>query len=354
MPKIMTSMGELQDCWSEIYSSGQFTEGKYTSLLEEEVEKFYGMEAVAVSSAGAGLFAVMRCLDPSKKKWGRTAVSNNTFFATGAMAREAGQSLHIMDCSKYDFSLKANTIENLPTGIDSVILTHVGGSLATEYREIANACYDRNITLIEDAAHAFGVGGNGLTAGSLSEAAVFSLYPTKAIPVGEGGIIVTTNADLAESLRRFRNYGKYRKGGQVAYTGEGFNLRMDEWSAAIGYKQFQKREAILSSRYEAAWRLSNVVGPTLIDPPMARETNNYKYPIHVDVAKELGITRFAGKIYAESDQLINSLGLPLRPEESFPNSKWVSDNHVCVPLDEGLYNNKSKDQILEFLRGGTC
>lgn len=348
MPVIRANMADLSACWDEIRSSGHFTEGKYTRLLEETVGDWYGAEAIAVSSAGAGLFAVMRCLqqDPDRTV---AAVSTNTFFATGAMAKEAGWDVQLTDCNRTDFSMSEQVLCD-PRQIGAVVLTHVGGALATDYRLISEACRAAGSFLVEDAAHAFGsLGPSGEKAGQYGDAAVFSLYPTKAIPAGEGGIVITKNPQLAEALRRFRNYGKYKDGDQLRYTGMGFNLRMDEWTAAVAYLQFQTREEIVTSRSYAALRLQDII-PSMHGPVPGSGSNWYKYPVMREHAEALGIKRFAGQVYAKSDQLVASMGLT-HYEGQFPDADWVADNHVCLPLDEGMYDGMNKDQALAWLRG---
>ena len=355
MPVIHASANDLDACWDAIRSSGRFTEGNYIRLLEGAVSEWYGREAVAVSSAGAGLFAVMRCIGPALQSWRDAAVSNNTFFATGAMAKETGRSVVVLDCNRDDFSLSLEAVEHIPAGVGTVILTHIGGKLADNYFDIAQVCKARGYTLIEDAAHAFGVQDKDfVTAGFYGDAAVFSLYPTKAIPAGEGGIVLTENPDLAEAVRRFRNYGKYVKGGTVCYTGTGFNLRMDEWTAAVAYLQFKKRADIIASRAFAARQLHALIPSMFGEPQHGPEGGNnwYKYPVLREHAEELGITRFAGQVYSKSDQIVSTMGLSPY-EGQFPNSQWVADNHVCLPLDEGLYVGMNKDQILAWLRGAT-
>ena len=81
-------------------SSGFSAEGRYTKLLEEEVSAWSDDYAAAVSSCGAGLFAVLRQV---KKRSHVAVVPVNTFFATGAMAREAGFKVVGCDCSPKDF-----------------------------------------------------------------------------------------------------------------------------------------------------------------------------------------------------------------------------------------------------------
>lgn len=335
---------QLQTAFDEIAKSGFLTEGKYVRLLEEEVGKWSGLHAVAVNSAGTGLYTMLRCLQGVR---GDAIVSNNTFFATGAMAVEAGYQVKLADCSEEDFCLSLDTVKAQVNKVKTrlVILTHVGGGLAKEYEAIANFCKEKKIPLIEDAAHALAVGGDngpGPTAGTLGLGAVFSVYPTKAVPAGDGGIIVTSDEVYAEELRRFRNYGKYVEGGKLSYTGYGFNFRMDEWTAAVTYLQLCRRQEIVERREAAADKLRKVVKP-IVDWGEG-QSNWYKFI----APAEFEATRQTGKVYAASDQLTSSLGAKSR---RLPASEWVAANHICLPIEEGLYDGMKSPQIEAYLKG---
>lgn len=356
MPKILADPADLAACWDDIRTSGFFAEGKYGVKLADAVSKWSGHHTIPTSSCGSGLYAVARWL--YQELGGGTkvaAVCSNTFFATGAMFAEAGFTLNLIDCELQTFSMCAESLASSRVKPDVVVLTHVGGQLAADYEEIARWCNERNIRLVEDAAHAFGVKHkDGLMAGSLGLAAVYSLYPTKSIPAGEGGIVTTRNPVLAQDVRRFCNYGKYKQDGQLRYTGTGFNLRMDEWTAAVAYLQFQKREEIITARIWAAKKLQDVL-PSLFGKVEGRDSNWYKYPVRREEAEELGIKRFSGQVYASSDQLAAIFNGPgdsrVLPYNHLSNCKWVGDHHVCLPLEEGMYDDMNKDQVLAWLRG---
>lgn len=328
---------QLQD----VASSPFWTEGKYVKLFEKEVEKMHEKEAVAMNSCGASLFAVMSALP---KKTGRVVVPVNTFYATGGMAREAGWEVVLADASD-DFSLSPETIIEAvgSSQVDGVILTHVGGPLATTYREIAALCDQRGWFLVEDAAHAFGTvdATNGLRAGDLGLAAVFSFYPTKSVPAGEGGAVVTSDAALAEHCRIFRNYGKHVVNGVLQYS-RGFNLRMDEWTAAVAYTQVLRLGDIIQKRQSDASKIEEMGYP--VHPAFkGRSTNWYKYVVKSNAyyGKE------AGKIYARSDQLDVAMGFGGSFDLS--NAAKIALDHKCVPMGEGLYSDMTLEELQKLL-----
>jgi dTDP-4-amino-4,6-dideoxygalactose transaminase len=217
MPKLGMPAHLLRRTFDEIKDSGWFAQGKYTRLFEEEVSLWCEMPSVAVSSCGAGLFAILRSL---RKRSGIAVVCPNTFFATGAMAKEAGYVVVGADCSRRDFCLTAEMLDkSAPGNTDVVILTHVGGGVAHDYLNIAAWCNKHEVYLVEDGAHALGAGTDGMyapCAGWLGTAAAFSCYATKAVPIGEGVVVFASLAfdvrvdefvdEIDELLREFGGY----------------------------------------------------------------------------------------------------------------------------------------------------
>lgn len=350
---IHTSIGldVVVDHMTRVLGSGNFTGGEQVQTFESLVSTLYDQHAVAFNSAGTALYSVLRCLGVK-----RVVAPNNTFYATGGMALEAGCEVTLADCSREDFSMDFGSLLKVYSGQDAVILTHVGGTVAGDYQRIAEWCNAKGILLIEDAAHAFGVLGKH-PPGSLSRAAVFSFYPTKAVPVGEGGVVVTRDQNLARDLSVFRNYGKHLVNGAIQYTGKGFNFRMDEWTAAIACIQVRRVEEIMDLRRSDAHKLSQIVEPLVSSP----HSNWYKFI----AAGYFPAKRTTGRVYQLSDQLrsipvfsktqdfsVEVEGDDFRVRVSeFPNSDWVASNHICLPLGEGMYSGMSLGQVEAYLLG---
>lgn len=339
LPQDIDFKADLAKVLYEVMASTHLSEGKFVKQLEEQVQRETGLHAVAVSNCGAGLFALYRVLGHRD-----IVVPTNTFYATGAMAREAGYTVRLADTAKDRFSMGlAEVIAAASPETTMVALTHVGGKLADEYTAIADHCRQNGLLLIEDAAHVLGVPGVGL----LGDAAVFSLYPTKAVPAGEGGVIVTKHEALANDLRVFRNYGKYfDENGVIRYTA-GFNLRMDEWTAAVASVQMARLAEIMEARHFAAMQLAQVIPPV---PEFERAwTNWYKYPVKRSDAEKMGIKKRTGMIYQVSDQLTTAM---FSDRDPLPNAAKLADDYVCLPVGEGMYEGMTDEQILLWLQEG--
>jgi perosamine synthetase len=134
--------------------------------------------------------------------------------------------------------------------------------------------------LIEDACHALGAEYQGKRVGGIADMTVFSFHPVKHLTTGEGGMVATNDARLAETLRRFRNHGISSEARQRQESGQwfyemvllGFNYRLTDIACALGLSQLEKlaanlaRRREIAARYTAAFRdLPAIVVPTVRD-----------------------------------------------------------------------------------------
>lgn len=319
--------------------SGQYTEGKVVALAEQRITNMYDHPSLVFNSGGAALYTVYRWL--KSKGHERVVMQNNTFYATLSMAAEAGLHPVICDTSEMDPNMSIDSMRLAVelSGATVVCLSHIGGWRAQHYEAIAEWCTSHKVLLIEDAAHAFGL----QMIGEYSEGAIFSFYPTKAIPAGEGGALVTKNSELFEFAKRFRNYGKSLEDGRMLYE-QGFNFRMSEFDAAILAVQVEATPEILANRYISALALDEA-GFSCLMGPVNLDSNYHKYP----VSSRVGL-KTVGKMYSGTDQLNEantwyemSLPVPLG------NSKGWAAQHMCLPMGEHLYDGMSVKEIRDWL-----
>lgn len=325
---------------SEVLSSGKYAEGSYTKRLEEQVALVTGTEtAVSFNSCGSALYAMYRYMHYRGTR--HIAVQNNTFYATGAMAQEAGLQVYLVDSSQQCPSMSVDSLRTtlkVHSCIEAVVLTHVGGWLAKDYEDIAQLCEEQGVFLVEDCAHAMGVS----RAGYLGHASCWSFYPTKAVPAGEGGVITTNDWELSEWVRLFSSYGKQMSHGKILYQHPGFNIRMSEWDAAVASVQMTHMLDILNLRAADAEVLHSCAIPCLLEG----QSNYYKYPVDADLYGKKFKAR-AGAVYAVSDQLLACL--PKVVSEAMPFSTEWAMKHFCLPIGEGFYRGKSTEEVLEML-----
>jgi dTDP-4-amino-4,6-dideoxygalactose transaminase len=210
-----------------VLESGQLTNGPRVQALEEAIMKHIGGRfAVAMSSCTSGLILTFRAL----RVRGQVVLPSFTFSATGHALLWNNLEPVFADIDPETLQIDpehAEALINRKTG--AILGVHMYGSPCdvAALEEIAN---DHKIPLVFDAAHAFGGSVNGRFVGTFGTAEVLSLSPTKLVVAGEGGVVTTSNAELAFLLRAGRNYGDP---GNYDPLFPGLSARMGEWNAVL-------------------------------------------------------------------------------------------------------------------------
>lgn len=304
---------KVHDYWDEIFTTQQWTEGKFTAMFEEKWTAWNGLPALSFGSwSGAALTA----LEFFKVKGKIVLCPSNTFMATPLSVVKAGARVEFVDCNREDLCL---SFEDLKRKVErfkpaAVWVVHIGGHIAFEIEEISRFCKERRIVLLEDCAHAHGASWNGRKPGTWGEAGIYSFYATKTITTGEGGILVSANKDLQEFSKRSRNYGK------PDFTVEGLNYRINEFAAALGVAQVDRMADIVAWKKAYAEKHLDPKFPNRVKFPEGMISGYYKYIIFDPVEKS------TGKVY---DQPCHKI---MNRDDELPNTDWVAKNHWCVPL----------------------
>ncbi len=304
---------KVLEYWDEIFTSQQWSGGRFTRLFEEKWARWNGLPAVATSSWAGAAMASMEFFNLRGKK---VLCPTNTFMATPLSVVKAGAEVVFADCNRTDLCLSYQAVVDAAAQheLAAVWLVHIGGHIAFDSPRIADFCRSRGIILLEDCAHAHGASWNGKKAGSWGDAGVYSFYATKTISTGEGGMLVTKYPALLEYAKKYRNYGK------VEHEGEGLNYRMSEFTAALGAVQVDRMEKIIAWKNEAAEKYLNPRFDQRVKLHDGMVSGLYKYIIFQPIENS------TGRVY---DRLCHTI---MKRSGSFPNAEWVARNHWCVPL----------------------
>jgi len=192
-------------------------------------------------------------------------VPSMTFISSATSVMHVGARPVFADIDRQSFNLDAAEIARLVTSKTKAVMTvHYAGQPG-ELDQLVKACADYGLLLLEDAAEAAGAEFRGVPVGTFGKSAMFSFTPTKNMTTGEGGIVLTDNAETADRLRLLRNHGQLRP---YEHALIGYNWRLTEMQAAIGRVQLRKLDTMLvRKRANADWmssRLQNIPG---ITPP---------------------------------------------------------------------------------------
>jgi perosamine synthetase len=322
--------GRLFDLWTEVLDSEQWSEGRVLEAFEKRWTDWNGLPSVGLSSWAGGAVAALEFAGVR----GETVLCpSNTFMATPLAAINAGAEVEFVDCNREDLCMSFEDFErraerNRPR---AAILVHIGGHIAFDSERIASYCRDQGIFLLEDCAHAHGAQWAGHPRpGGFGDAGVYSFYATKTVSTGEGGVLVSSDPDLIEFARGFRNYGKFD------HEVDGLNFRMSEFAAALGLVQTERMEEIVAWKNEHAREHLDPLHTARLELPEGMTSGLYKYIVFE------AIENSSGRVYDQPCHRI--MGRP----DSLPNTDWVAESHSCVPL---YYRPSSTERTSEIARG---
>lgn len=237
----------------EVLKSSRLSLGPKLQEFEELMAESVGLpHGVAVSSGTAGLHLCVRALGIGPGD--EVIVPSFTFIAAANVLRYEGATPVFVDIDPYSLNLDPSCVEAAITSRTRAIMAvHTFGVPAPMDR-IVHLARQHGLLVIEDACEAIGASFAGQPVGSFGDAAVFAFYPNKQITTGEGGMVVTRNADLADTLRALRNQGRFPGDEWHQHRVLGFNYRLSEIGAALGVVQMRRLGEILEKRAAAAGR----------------------------------------------------------------------------------------------------
>jgi perosamine synthetase len=286
-----------------VLASGWVTTGPETARFEDEFAAYVSAaDAVAVSSCTTALELALRAL--RLPAGGTVLVPAVTFCGAAHAVLHAGLRPVLVDVDPRTGMPTPATVARAARACGcphALMVLHYAGSPAP-VAELAEAARLPLTHVIEDAAHALGTTVGDRPVGSLSRATCFSFHATKNLPIGEGGMVTTDDAELAGLIRRGRLHGmsadvwrRNRSGGSWRYSVEeaGLKANMTDVQAAIGRAQlrrfddWQRRRHALAARYDAA--LTTVPGLDRLEP--ATDGRHARHLYAVRVRPEYGTDR---------------------------------------------------------------
>jgi dTDP-4-amino-4,6-dideoxygalactose transaminase len=246
--------------------SRQYILGPECKAFEQEFARYQGAKhAVLTSSATAALWMALRAF--GVKGSDEVLVPAHTAFPTIEAICFAGATPVFVDTDdSYTVDVKDAAAKITPRTVGFVPV-HLYGHPA-DLAEIQRLCADRSLWLLEDCAQAHGAAWQGRKVGSFGRAAAFSFYPSKNLAVmGDGGILVTDDDDVAARCRRLRDHGRLNKDVHVEV---GFNLRFNDIQAAVGRVLLGRLDAMNDRRRALAARYAKgLAGLPLVLPAEA-------------------------------------------------------------------------------------
>jgi len=242
-----------------VLKSDFLTCGPEISKLEKRLCEVTGAKyAVAISNGTAALHAA--CYAAGVSAGDEVITTPITFAASANCALYCGARPVFADINYDTYNISPNEIIKKITKKTKAIVAVDYTGQAVELDEIKKICTEKNIILIEDAAHAIGTKYNGIPVGKIADMTTFSFHPVKTITGGEGGAILTDNEEYYKKLLLFRAHGITRNqefmdtesegGWYYQQIDLGYNYRMTDMQAALISSQLDKLELFKDRRKE--------------------------------------------------------------------------------------------------------
>jgi perosamine synthetase len=239
------------------------TQGPKVAEFEEAMARYCGAKyAVAVSSGTAALHAAYAAAGIGAGD--EVVTTPMTFAATANAVVYCGGRPVFADIQADTLNINPKEILKKITPKTKAIAPVDFAGHPCDYAEILKIAKDRGLTVIEDACHALGADYSGKKIGSIADMTVFSFHPVKAITTGEGGMVVTDNADFYDKLKIFRSHGmvKLPENGAWFYQIEnlGYNYRLTDFQSALGMSQLKKLDLFIKKRRQIATKYNTAFG----------------------------------------------------------------------------------------------
>jgi dTDP-4-amino-4,6-dideoxygalactose transaminase len=360
--------------------SGWVTTGPKARRFETDFSAFLGdpaLHSIAVNSATAGLHLALEALGVGPGD--EVITTTHTFTATAEVVRYLGADVKLVDIHPATLNIDVAAVEAAITPRTKVIMPVHYAGLAADMPALLALARRHGLKVVEDAAHALPSTSGGALVGTLaSDATVFSFYANKTITTGEGGMLVTRDAALAQRAKVMRLHGMNRDAFDrftatvpswyYEVVAPGFKYNLTDIAAALGLQQlkraqaFQQRRVQLAALYDEA-----LAGLPVITPPHAPAGELHSWHLYVlRLAEGAGIARdaFIERLFeAGIGCSVHYIPLHLHPywrdryglqAADFPHSQHAYEQMVSLPLYTRMTEadvTRVADTIRRILRG---
>lgn len=271
-------MKEINQAVQTVLESGQFILGKEVETFEKEFSKYVGTKfGIGVNSGSDALFVALKTLGIGKGD--EIITVSHTFISTvDAISRNEANPVFVdVDLETYTIDI-AQIEKKISPKTRAIIPVHLYGHPA-DMEPIMEIAEKHNLFVIEDACQAHGAQYKHAKVGGIGHIGCFSFYPSKNLGAyGDAGMITTNNEELANKLKKMRNYGESRK---YYYDFVGVNSRLDEMQAAVLRVKLRYLDEWNEKRRKLAKLYDALLDNTDIVTPVEREYAKHVYHLYV-------------------------------------------------------------------------
>ncbi len=245
---------EIHLAIENILAKGEFIMGENVTFLENEIGEYLGLgKAISVASGSDALFLALKAFDIGPGD--EVITTPFSFISTADAILRNGATPIFADINPETYNIDPDQIlKSISPRTKAIIPVHLYGQCA-EMDRIIEIAKKHSLIVIEDACQAFGASYKNRKAGTWGDIGCFSFFPTKNLGGwGDGGMLVTSNENIAEKLKKLRVYGSKERHHHVLH---GVNSRLDEIQAAIlrikllNIDKWNKERQDIASRYNS-------------------------------------------------------------------------------------------------------
>ncbi len=274
---------------TETLKSGVLSLGPKTTRFEKDFAKKNKTKfAVAVNSGTSGLHLAMRAAGIGAGD--EVITSAFSFVASANCIMYVGAKPVFIDIDPVTYNLDPSKIEAAITKkTKAILVVHIFGQSA-DMGAIVKIAKKHKLKIIEDACESIGATHQGQLTGTFGESAVFAFYPNKQMTTGEGGMIVTSQPQVAAFCRSLANQGRGANMSWLDHQYLGYNYRLDEMSAALGIVQLKRLNSLIKKRRQVAAWYNQLLAkyPELVSYPRTAKGNTHTWFVYVvELAKGL-------------------------------------------------------------------
>ena len=269
---------EMLQVIQRVLKSGWFILGEETEKFEDEFSKYIGAKfGIGVNSGSDALYLAVKSLGISAGDEVIT-VSHTMISTVDAITRNGAKPIfvdinpetYLMDTSKVEAKISDKTRAILPV--------HLYGQ-PEDMDPLMEIAEKHGLNVIEDACQAHGAKYRNVKVGSIGDIGCFSFYPTKNLGAyGDGGMLTTSNKELADKLIKMRNYGQSAK---YYHDFVGVNSRLDEIQAAILRSKLHHLDEWNEKRRKTAKLYTDLLSKTEVKTPIEKEYARHVYHLYV-------------------------------------------------------------------------
>ena len=319
--------------------------GPMVKQFEKKYAEFAGVKhAVAVNTGTAALHSAI--VAAGVKQGDEVILPSFTFVATAEAVVMAGGKPVFTDIDPETYNISPAEIEkNITKKTKAIVPVDLYG-LPAEVKPIRKIAAEHGLAVVEDAAQAHGATYDEKPAGFFADVACWSLYASKNMTTGEGGVITTDNDEMAETMRLLRTHGEKAKYASLML---GYNYRMSEIQAAIGLAQLAKLPAFVAKRRKNAKRLTKILAETeklqLPKETQARQHSWYLYTVRLthatadernNIVEELRKKDIGAEVYYANPVHIMPFYRDSFGRRTLPETEKAAKQVFSLPIHPGV------------------